>query len=160
MSRNTVTGRVGSKAPAIHECQRLPIRSRRGKFNQDVRVKLSRYDYYVCLIEDSSRISYLPTHPTHLIWHYEALSVYLQPSRHPSPHEPHSDSMGNWSWLRCRKPVAAPIVGGMVTSTIYVLILVPIFFAFMKERAPRRRTMHRQISEDIWDLRRIKQSKH
>ena len=32
------------------------------------------------------------------------------------------------------KPIAAPIVGGMVTSTIYVLILVPIFFAIMKER--------------------------
>jgi Cu(I)/Ag(I) efflux system membrane protein CusA/SilA len=36
------------------------------------------------------------------------------------------------------KPIAAPIVGGMVTSTIHVLILVPVFFAFMKERAFRR----------------------
>jgi Cu(I)/Ag(I) efflux system membrane protein CusA/SilA len=36
------------------------------------------------------------------------------------------------------KPIAAPIVGGMVTSTIHVLILVPVFFAFMKERALRR----------------------
>jgi len=35
------------------------------------------------------------------------------------------------------KPIAAPIVGGMVTSTIHVLILVPVFFAFMKERALR-----------------------
>jgi copper/silver efflux system protein len=33
------------------------------------------------------------------------------------------------------KPIAAPIVGGMITSTIQVLILVPIFFALMKERA-------------------------
>jgi len=33
------------------------------------------------------------------------------------------------------KPIAAPIVGGMVTSTIHVLILVPVFFAIMKERA-------------------------
>jgi len=32
------------------------------------------------------------------------------------------------------KPIAAPIVGGMITSTIHVLILVPVFFAFMKER--------------------------
>ncbi len=32
------------------------------------------------------------------------------------------------------KPIAAPIVGGMVTSTIHVLILVPVFFAMMKER--------------------------
>ncbi len=36
------------------------------------------------------------------------------------------------------KPIAAPIVGGMITSTIHVLILVPVFFAIMKERAWRR----------------------
>src|SRR5467141_3642601 len=36
------------------------------------------------------------------------------------------------------KPIAAPIVGGMLTSTIHVLILVPVFFALMKERALRR----------------------
>ena len=35
------------------------------------------------------------------------------------------------------KPIAAPIVGGMITSTIHVLILVPVFFAMMKERALR-----------------------
>src|SRR5438105_4453243 len=33
------------------------------------------------------------------------------------------------------KPIAAPIVGGMITSSIHVLILVPLFFALMKERA-------------------------
>ncbi len=33
------------------------------------------------------------------------------------------------------KPIAAPIVGGMITSTIHVLILVPVFFTIMKERA-------------------------
>ncbi|MGI9075442.1 MAG: efflux RND transporter permease subunit [Bryobacteraceae bacterium] len=32
------------------------------------------------------------------------------------------------------KPIAAPIVGGMITSTIHVLILVPIFFVIMKKR--------------------------
>ena len=32
------------------------------------------------------------------------------------------------------KPIAAPIVGGMVTSTIHVLILVPVFFALTKQR--------------------------
>jgi copper/silver efflux system protein len=36
------------------------------------------------------------------------------------------------------RPIAAPIVGGMITSTIHVLILVPVFFALMKERALRR----------------------
>ena len=39
------------------------------------------------------------------------------------------------------KPIAAPIVGGMVTSTIHVLILVPVFFAMMKERALRKGPM-------------------
>jgi copper/silver efflux system protein len=33
------------------------------------------------------------------------------------------------------KPIAAPMVGGMITSTIHVLILVPVFFVMMKERA-------------------------
>jgi len=39
------------------------------------------------------------------------------------------------------KPIAAPIVGGMITSSIHVLILVPVFFALMKERALRRGTL-------------------
>jgi Cu(I)/Ag(I) efflux system membrane protein CusA/SilA len=36
------------------------------------------------------------------------------------------------------KPIAAPIVGGMITSTIHVLILVPVFFVMMNERALRK----------------------
>jgi hypothetical protein len=36
------------------------------------------------------------------------------------------------------KPIAAPIVGGMIASTIHVLILVPVFFVLMKERANER----------------------
>jgi len=39
------------------------------------------------------------------------------------------------------KPIAAPIVGGMITSTIHVLILVPVFFALMKERGLRKGTL-------------------
>jgi copper/silver efflux system protein len=35
------------------------------------------------------------------------------------------------------KPIAAPIVGGIITSTIHVLILVPVFFAMMQDRALR-----------------------
>ncbi len=35
------------------------------------------------------------------------------------------------------KPIAAPIVGGMVTSTIHVLILVPVFFLLIKRQALR-----------------------
>jgi len=32
------------------------------------------------------------------------------------------------------KPIAAPRVGGMITSSVHVLILVAVFFAKMKER--------------------------
>lgn len=39
------------------------------------------------------------------------------------------------------KPIAAPIVGGMITSTIHVLVLVPVFFVLMKQRALRRGTL-------------------
>jgi Cu(I)/Ag(I) efflux system membrane protein CusA/SilA len=39
------------------------------------------------------------------------------------------------------KPIAAPIVGGMITSTVHVLILVPVFFVMMKERALKRGTL-------------------
>jgi Cu(I)/Ag(I) efflux system membrane protein CusA/SilA len=39
------------------------------------------------------------------------------------------------------KPIAAPIVGGMIASTIHVLVLVPVFFALMKERALRHGTL-------------------
>ncbi len=39
------------------------------------------------------------------------------------------------------KPIAAPIVGGMITSTIHVLILVPVFFVMLKERALKRGTL-------------------
>jgi len=42
------------------------------------------------------------------------------------------------------KPIAAPIVGGMITSTIHVLILVPVFFVLMKERALQRGTLRKE----------------
>jgi Cu(I)/Ag(I) efflux system membrane protein CusA/SilA len=35
------------------------------------------------------------------------------------------------------KPIAAPIIGGMVTSTIHVLIITPVIFYIMKTRALR-----------------------
>jgi copper/silver efflux system protein len=40
------------------------------------------------------------------------------------------------------KPIATPIVGGMITSTIAVLILVPVLFMTLKERQLRRGTLH------------------
>jgi Cu(I)/Ag(I) efflux system membrane protein CusA/SilA len=36
------------------------------------------------------------------------------------------------------KPIAAPILGGMVTSTIHVLVITPVIFYVMKLRALRR----------------------
>jgi len=45
------------------------------------------------------------------------------------------------------KPIAAPMVGGMITSTIHVLILVPVFFVLMKERALRHGTLRPETDE-------------
>jgi len=49
------------------------------------------------------------------------------------------------------KPIAAPIVGGMITSTIHGLILVPVFFVMMKERALKRGTLLRKDDEQHTD---------
>jgi Cu(I)/Ag(I) efflux system membrane protein CusA/SilA len=47
------------------------------------------------------------------------------------------------------KPIAAPIVGGMITSTIHVLILVPVLFVMMKERALKRGTLAPRNTDSI-----------
>jgi Cu(I)/Ag(I) efflux system membrane protein CusA/SilA len=39
------------------------------------------------------------------------------------------------------KPIAAPIIGGMVTSSIHVLIITPVIFYVMKTRALRSGTL-------------------
>ena len=39
------------------------------------------------------------------------------------------------------KPIAAPIVGCMITSTIHVLIITPVIFFIMKRRALRKGTL-------------------
>jgi copper/silver efflux system protein len=39
------------------------------------------------------------------------------------------------------KPMAAPIIGGMITSTVHVLIVTPIIFYIMKLRAFRHGTL-------------------
>ncbi|MDQ3774948.1 MAG: efflux RND transporter permease subunit, partial [Pseudomonadota bacterium] len=36
------------------------------------------------------------------------------------------------------QPIAAPIIGGMITSTIHVLIITPVIFYIMKVRALRK----------------------
>jgi copper/silver efflux system protein len=39
------------------------------------------------------------------------------------------------------KPIATPIIGGMITSTIHVLIITPVIFALMKRNALKRGTL-------------------
>ncbi len=39
------------------------------------------------------------------------------------------------------KPIAAPIVGGMITSTIHVLVITPVIFYILKRRALRKGTL-------------------
>jgi Cu(I)/Ag(I) efflux system membrane protein CusA/SilA len=49
------------------------------------------------------------------------------------------------------KPIAAPIVGGMITSTIHVLILVPIFFLLAKRRQLRSRQAFTESGGELRD---------
>jgi Cu(I)/Ag(I) efflux system membrane protein CusA/SilA len=36
------------------------------------------------------------------------------------------------------KPIAAPIIGGLITSTVHVLIITPVIFAMIKLRALKK----------------------
>ncbi len=56
------------------------------------------------------------------------------------------------------KPIAAPIVGGMITSTIHVLILVPVFFVMMKERALKHRAL--KPMEELMAVKAGRSPKH
>ena len=46
------------------------------------------------------------------------------------------------------KPIAAPIMGGMITSTVHVLIITPVIFYIMKLRALRRGTLKASAMSD------------
>ena len=46
------------------------------------------------------------------------------------------------------KPIATPIVGGMITSSIAVLILVPVLFMTLKERQLKRGTLRASRESD------------
>jgi Cu/Ag efflux pump CusA len=52
--------------------------------------------------------------------------------------EPGAERACCWMHL-IMKPIAAPIIGGLVNSTIHVLIITPVFY-LMKTRALRRGT--------------------
>jgi Cu(I)/Ag(I) efflux system membrane protein CusA/SilA len=36
------------------------------------------------------------------------------------------------------KPLTAPMIGGLFTSAVHVLVVTPVFFVMMKERALRK----------------------
>jgi len=46
------------------------------------------------------------------------------------------------------KPIAAPIIGGMITSTIHVLIITPVVFYILKQRALRKGAL--RLSTMAW----------
>ena len=47
------------------------------------------------------------------------------------------------------KPMAAPIIGGMVTSTVHVLVITPVIFYMMKRRALRRGALRPSSGEPL-----------
>ena len=47
------------------------------------------------------------------------------------------------------KPIATPIIGGMVTSAVHVLIITPVVFYLMKCRALRRGTLTGSASSGL-----------
>jgi Cu(I)/Ag(I) efflux system membrane protein CusA/SilA len=49
-------------------------------------------------------------------------------------------------WSTCvgadvMKPIAAPMIGGLITSAVHVLVVTPILFTYMKERALKKGTL-------------------
>ena len=41
------------------------------------------------------------------------------------------------------KPLVAPMIGGLLTSAVHVLIMTPILFIIMKERALKRGSLRK-----------------
>jgi Cu(I)/Ag(I) efflux system membrane protein CusA/SilA len=39
------------------------------------------------------------------------------------------------------RPIAAPMIGGMVTSTVHVLVVTPVLFYLMKKRSLAKGTL-------------------
>jgi len=46
------------------------------------------------------------------------------------------------------KPIAAPMIGGMITSAVHVLIMTPVIFVLMKKRALRKGTLVKSVIGD------------
>jgi len=53
----------------------------------------------------------------------------------------HGWPTSSFLWRDVMKPIAAPIIGGMITSTVHVLIITPVIFYIMKLRALRKGTL-------------------
>jgi hypothetical protein len=59
----------------------------------------------------------------------------------------YTDSLGERHWIRCDETNCRSHRRGMITSTIHVLVLVPVFFVLMKERSLRRGTLRSGSAE-------------
>jgi Cu(I)/Ag(I) efflux system membrane protein CusA/SilA len=46
------------------------------------------------------------------------------------------------------KPLVAPMIGGLITSAIHVLIMTPVLFIMMKERALKRGELRKSQMAD------------
>jgi Cu(I)/Ag(I) efflux system membrane protein CusA/SilA len=46
------------------------------------------------------------------------------------------------------KPLIAPMIGGLLTSTIHVLVVTPVLFSLMKERALKKGRLARSRMSD------------
>ena len=45
------------------------------------------------------------------------------------------------------KPIAAPMIGGMISSAVHVLIMTPVIFVLMKQRDLRKGRLQPSRSE-------------
>jgi Cu(I)/Ag(I) efflux system membrane protein CusA/SilA len=51
------------------------------------------------------------------------------------------------------KPLATPVLGGMVSSLIHVLIVTPVIFLWLRERELRRATSEQTAIEQQGDTK-------
>jgi Cu(I)/Ag(I) efflux system membrane protein CusA/SilA len=43
------------------------------------------------------------------------------------------------------KPLATPIIGGMISSLIHILIVTPVIFLWLREREIKKGTLHESL---------------
>jgi Cu(I)/Ag(I) efflux system membrane protein CusA/SilA len=45
------------------------------------------------------------------------------------------------------KPLATPVIGGMISSLIHILIVTPVIFLWLRERELRKGTLHASLGD-------------